>query len=173
MEDIKEILETVVLEKLPEAGEGSSTDDIVWLESSDREKSRFGEQYDKRDTLYAHLLDTYIHTYESKSRWNKWYKLAFFSLSLAAFVGVIGLSLTALIIVALHAKDESTVTNIAVVISSMAGIISSIVVLPKIIAKHLFPMDEDEKMIEMVKHMQLNDSRIRSVLRVSRRSKKQ
>lgn len=39
------------------------------------------------------------------------------------------------------------------------------IVLPKIIAKHLFPTNEDEQMIELVKNMQVNDSNIRDALK--------
>ena len=39
-----------------------------------------------------------------------------------------------------------------------------IIVLPKIIAEHLFPVDEEQNMLEMVKKMQENDANIRDVL---------
>lgn len=50
------------------------------------------------------------------------------------------------------------------VLSILGGLgttISAIMVIPKIIAKHLFPYDEDANMISMVEKMQVNDNFIR------------
>ena len=76
------------------------------------------------------------------------------------FGGIVVVSLIALITIA--RKETTSLSDVAVVLSSMAGIISAIIILPKIIAEHLFPTNEDEHMIEMVKNMQVNDSKIRS-----------
>ena len=47
---------------------------------------------------------------------------------------------------------------------SVAGMVSSLIIIPKIIAEHLFPVDEESNMLDMVKSMQENDSRIRKIL---------
>lgn len=47
---------------------------------------------------------------------------------------------------------------------NIGGIISALVILPKIIAQHLFPTDEERNMLKMVRNMQDNDSKIRNVL---------
>lgn len=66
----------------------------------------------------------------------------------------------AIIIVA--QKDDPGLYDLGTIIGSVAGIISSLVVLPKIIAEHLFPTDEDRNMNEILKSMQENDSAIRN-----------
>ena len=119
------------------------------------------KQYDARDVAYTDLLSDYIKSYNSKRRWNIWYKLAFFIISMLAFVVIIGGSITAIIIAALKISDAEVWSIIAVAISGVASTVSSIIVLPKIIANHLFPTDEDKNMIDMVKNMQRNDSGIR------------
>lgn len=119
------------------------------------------KQYDARDVAYTDLLLDYIKSYNSKRKWNTWYKLAFFIISMLAFAVIIGGSIVALIIAALKISDAAVWSVIAVAISGVASTISSIIVLPKIIANHLFPTEEDKNMIDMVKNMQRNDSGIR------------
>lgn len=130
------------------------------LKTSEKESSKYGKQYDRRDRLYSDLLHNYIRSNKSKSNWNKWYKLAFFIVSLASFVGILVVSLYVLIMIAINGGNS--VSDVAVVIGGTSGVISSIIVLPKIIAVHLFPTNEDANMINMVQNMQKNDSGIRN-----------
>ena len=123
------------------------------------------KQYDARDAAYTELLSDYIKSYNSKRKWNTWFKLAFFIVSMAVFIVIIGGSIAALIIASLNVADAEVWSVIAISISGVAATISSIIVLPKIIAKHLFPLDEDKNMIGMVKNMQSNDSGIRDAVK--------
>lgn len=59
-------------------------------------------------------------------------------------------------------KDDPGIYDAGAIIGSVAGIVSSLIVLPKIIAEHLFPTDEDRNMNEFLKSMQENDSAIRN-----------
>ena len=63
--------------------------------------------------------------------------------------------------VVLAFKAEIGAPEISLIAGCTAGMLSSVIVLPKIIAEHLFPTNEDEHMIEMVKNMQMNDAKIR------------
>lgn len=131
------------------------------LESSEKNNAEDNDpQYTIRNKLYSDLLEQYIEEYKSKSHWKKWYKLAFFIAVLCCFIGIIGASLYAIIIVA--KKEAPGIYDIGAVIGSVAGIVSSLVVLPKIIAEHLFPTDEDRNMNEILKSMQENDAAIRN-----------
>lgn len=122
--------------------------------------SVYGKQYDKRDYLYSKLLANYIEAYDKKSQHNKVYKAIFFGVILFIFIGLIVTSVVILFLIA--RKSTTSVADVALVVSGIAGIISAIIALPKIIAEHLFPTNEDENMIDMVKSMQQNDSSIRS-----------
>ena len=152
-----------ILEDLSENSQKIAAKDEDLLEASKKEESECGPQYDRRDRLYADLLESYIKVYESKCAWNKWFKLAFFVMSILIFSGIVVVSLASLWITA--SKKAIGPSDVAVVVSGMAGIISAIIVLPRIIAEHLFPTNEDENMIGMVKNMQVNDSKIRSFYR--------
>lgn len=143
------------------SGERIKANDDDLIESSDKSSLEKNDpEYVRRNELYSNLLEKYIEAYESKSKWKKWYKLAFFIAVLCCFMGIIGASLYAIIIVA--QKESPGPYDIGAVIGSVAGIVSSLVVLPKIIAEHLFPTDEDKNMNDILKSMQANDSAIRN-----------
>ena len=144
--------------------EKSSNDDML-LSTSTKESKKEKLQYEHRDLMYTSLLQEYIRVYTKKSSCNKKYKLAFFIIAMSAFSLIITVSLISLVIVATKIDSANILSSALVAISSASGIISSIVVLPKIIAKHLFPTDEDKNMIDMVKNMQDNDSGIRDYLK--------
>lgn len=116
--------------------------------------------YKRRDDLYSDLLDNYIASYKSKTARNKVYKLIFYIVTMFSFVALIGGAVTALIIAA--CSDAEIGGKITIAVGSIATVLSTIIVLPKIIAVHLFPTCEDKDMIELVKNMQENDSSIRS-----------
>ncbi len=122
--------------------------------------SIYGEQYDRRDELYADLLEQYIGTNKEKAKNNKTYKCVFFWITMVAFALLIIVPLLLFVIVA--CRDKHTYTHFAIVIGGVGSIASSIIILPRIIAEHLFPTNEDENMIGMVKNMQVNDSQIRT-----------
>lgn len=134
------------------------------LNEAQRQRIRdYGKGHEQRDVLYAELLQQYIEINKSKAEWNKWYKLFFFVVTLAILVALVIVPMV--IYWNISRKCCVNSADVAVVIGCTAGIISSIIVLPKIIAQHLFPTNEDEHMIGIVKNMQLNDSQIRDVNR--------
>lgn len=148
-----------VLQAEPEESPPKSSQDGSLIESASQE-SPYGEHYDARDKLYTEMLQHYLVVHDSKFRWNTWYKLAFFIVTMLAFAVMIAAPMISLIIIA-H-RGNASMSDVALVASGVVGIISAIIVLPKIIAEHLFPKDENKHMIGMVQSMQKNDAQIRT-----------
>ncbi len=120
------------------------------------------EQYENRNKLYTQLLGIYIDNYKHKEKTKGIYKLIFYIVTLLLFVGIIGCGLYGIII--LSVKGDGNLANVGIAIVNIAGIISSLIIIPKIIAEHLFPTNEESNMLEMVKNMQNNDTSIRNIL---------
>ena len=78
------------------------------------------------------------------------------------FIGIIVSGIAGIILLSIY--GDGSLVNAGVAIANIAGIISTLFILPKIIAEHLFPTNEESNMLEMVKNMQNNDSEIRNVL---------
>lgn len=133
--------------------------DITLMKSIEKAKD---PEYEKRNELYTSLLSQYIDTYCEKAKAKSFYKAWFFWIVMGAFILINALCLLSIVIISL--KSDVTVQDLGIVISSSSGIFSSLIIIPKIIAEHLFPKDEDVNMIGMVKNMQLNDTGIRNVL---------
>ena len=140
----------------------SSSDSVEGdpLENHLIQESKYGEQYDNRDALYTELLDHYIIATKSKNQINKFYKKVFFWVVVVAFAVIVLTPIAATFIVLFKGFTETSA--IVALVGSAAGAIPAVIVLPKIIAQHLFPTDEDKNMIDLVKSMQENDSGIRS-----------
>lgn len=118
------------------------------------------KDYENRNELYTKLLDHCIRSYKSKDKWKCWYKLFFYIIMMLCFVFIIVFSLISINHIAL--KVSTNLSDLGVIVGGVAGILSSILLIPKIIAEHLFPDNEDANLIGMVKNMQLNDSAIRN-----------
>lgn len=135
----------------------TTADDINMLQTV---KTQSGDRgYILRDILYTDLLEIYIDIYSKNSSHKKWYKLFFFIVVIGAFIAIITTSIVAMFMI--MNMDKSTAQIVATAIASLGSMLSALIVLPKIIAKHLFPKDEESHILEMVKNMQLNDSNIR------------
>ena len=120
----------------------------------------FRKEYADRDKLYTKLLDCYIEFYCGKSKRNKCYKKTFFYSILGTFLLIILATMTFITILAL--RGDTTIEDIGIVASGAAGMVSALIILPKIIAEHLFPKDEDKNMIGLVEKLQVNDTSIRT-----------
>jgi len=132
-------------------------DDYTLISSVYKEYS--DPEYRMRNSLYSYLLNEYINDYSAKNRRKKAYKLIFFIATMLVFLALVVCPIIAILVVA--SRRYINYGDITVIIGSVTGIVSAIIVLPKIIAEHLFPINEETHLIEMVKNMQLNDSAIR------------
>ncbi len=128
------------------------------------------EEYNKRNGLYTELLKNYITRYNAKERMKAVYKGIFFGVIMVLFVAIVSCGLAGLILLSQHGNGG--MENIGIAIADIAGIVSSLVVLPRIIAEHLFPVDEESNMIGMVRNMQENDANIRNIIYDKKKRKK-
>lgn len=62
-------------------------------------------------------------------------------------------------------KKNMDISAAFTALGSAGSLVTALAIIPKIIAEHLFPADEDKDMISLVKNMQLNDSEIRKRLK--------
>ena len=118
------------------------------------------QEYTKRDMQYTKLLDIYINSYTQQSKAKAVYKGIFFTVTMLCLIGLIGGSLYA--VIHLVCKGNATLADVGAVLGCIAGAISALIILPQIIAEHLFPRDDAQNILTMVKNMQDNDSSIRA-----------
>lgn len=119
-------------------------------------------EYDSRNRLYTQLLETYIANYKQKEKTKGIYKCIFFIVTTLLFVGIVVCGIVGIVLLSVY--GDGSLANVGIAIANIAGIISTLIVLPKIIAEHLFPTNEESNMLEMVRNMQDNDTNIRNML---------
>lgn len=102
----------------------------------------------KREGIYNDLIDAYKSHYETKSKHNRGLKIAFFCIimSLIALL-IIGLIILCIFVVC---KWENSSQAIAVIITSVGTILSTIIALPTIICNYLFHKKEDKDLLDFI-----------------------
>ena len=116
-----------------------------------------------RTKLLTDLLQNYVDFYHSRAKQSKKLRDDFYNMSIAllAFLAIC----FPVAILALLWLGKITDTNAAIgLISAAAGIVTSIIVLPKTIAEYLFSTEEDSKNADIVKEIIKSDLEIRNKL---------
>jgi hypothetical protein len=103
---------------------------------------------DKQNEQFTQIVETYREYYKKKSNGNLTYKKIFFFTILAASVLVIfGF---AALCVALAARGTPLKDALPLLGGGTAALLTSFIVLPQIVATHLFPVGEDQILIDLI-----------------------
>ncbi len=121
------------------------------------------DEVNDRNKTLTNLLNEFFTDYKNsqdtiKERSEMFYKLALFIL-----VGVICVNI-GLVFIATFGDIESVAGVIALYVYSALTSATSIMTIPIIIAKHLFPTDRDARIIEILKSVITNDCQIREII---------
>ena len=113
-----------------------------------------------RDIKYTVLLDKYVEQFPKDHDFYYCMKKSFFWVVLVTFVVLIFGSVALLIVAATRPNME--LENVIIyAVSAMGSIISSIIVIPQIIAKHLFPEKRENEILDLIKTLISDDCEIR------------
>ena len=110
----------------------------------------------KREGIYNDLIDAYKTHYETKSKHNRGLKIAFFCviMSLIAFL-VVGLVILCIFIVD---KWENSSQSLAVIITSVGTILSTIIAFPTITCNYFFHKKEDKDLLDFLVELNKKDA---------------
>lgn len=95
-------------------------------------------QSEVRDKKYTQLVDEII----KDNRSTQVYKSIFFAIVCLILVAVSVCGIVSIVIIA--GKEDISWADFGVAISGLGGVLSSIIALPQIIAKHLFPENSEQ-----------------------------
>ena len=103
---------------------------------------------DRQNELFTQILAAYKEYFKTKSSGNLTYKKIFFYVILS-ILGVIILAfvVTGILLAFRGAAWKETMPLLA---SGVATLLTSLIILPKIIATHLFPVGEDQILIDLI-----------------------
>jgi len=111
------------------------------------------KEIQNRNTKITQLVDSLVSDLTESRGHRRCYRMWFFAISMFVFVAVLVISAIAII----GSNDE-----IAVVIGGFATILSTVIALPLLIGKNLFPEKDDDKAIELIKEASSGDMTLRS-----------
>ena len=129
------------------------------VEADDFLKSSDKEAVNKHNDYYSSFLKEYVCNYKQKNKNQKIMKWAFFILIMILMIAIVTIPLICLFV--LVNKNNFNTYNLTAILSALAGAITSFIILPKIIAKHLFPSKEDDKTDTIFKSMIDYDNSLR------------
>ena len=137
------------------------------FENQDTEHSGYKElkedpMYDseglkKRSDYYSDLYKAYVEYYENKCNQNLKLKNKFFRNFMAFLAWIIVIIPAFVIVIIVTKKGVGSAEVICAVSGSAATIVTSIIVIPKIIAKYLFSTKEDKVISDLLKDIQTHD----------------
>lgn len=115
---------------------------------------------EERDEIYTKLLNKYIEEYDRNRKQRRKMKNVFFGFTIAIFVLLIVGLITLLIVMSVN-KTLSVTVGAILSATAFASIITALITLPTIVAKHLFPENMDCDIVDIVGKMIQNDCEIR------------
>ena len=112
---------------------------------------RYTLESERRDIYYSALVKDIV----KYNRCNQIYKFFFFLIVCGAFFYIL-ITCTTVMINISQLKDI-TYAGMGVALSGFGGILSAVIVLPSIIAKHLFPEDSEKSKYDFIRDNQKFD----------------
>ena len=104
-----------------------------------------------QEEQYTHILESFGDYYEKKSERNHFFKAVFFFVILVLLVLVIaGFAVTCILLVLKKNPNPDWTLTVPVAASGTATLLGALIVLPEVIAKHLFPTDEDRVIVDLI-----------------------
>lgn len=119
------------------------------------EDSNQTREQKKRDEQITRLLTEYVDAYHEKAKTNQSFKGILFTVSIILFSCLV--SICILYILITMVRDRASVTDAVSLVAVCVTMIGSIAFLLEIIAKHIFPENEEKNITEIVKAIQNND----------------
>ena len=150
----------------PNESLGSEDDNLIASANSENDDT----EYKVRNVLYSNILYEFIEEHKSKSKSKRCYKFVFFVVTMVIFLALVAAPIIIMFIVVTKEGEPNSdlIGGVASIIGSAIGIVTAVIVLPKIIAEHLFPTNEETYLIELIKNMQSNDLMNRESSRLER-----
>ena len=129
------------------------------LQNDDRRRMK------ERNKKYSEVLDAYVSN-TKKVLWIKLvFRVIFLLVSMGALVGIFVVFCAVLWWAANGKIEAGYLETVVTIISSMAAMMTVFIVLPKIMTKYLFDVEEEKNIYNIVKQIQDYDQVIRENLR--------
>ncbi len=117
--------------------------------------AKMNRPLDKRDEVYTQLVGAYKDYYKDKSKVNIELRKCFLWLSFSLLFVLVG-GCVAIGIIGCYSLN-GVIAILVPIVTSVASITTSVLVLPRIIGKYLFPPEEDKEIKDLIKGFKDSD----------------
>lgn len=122
--------------------------------------SEHGKSMNEHSREYTKLLEEYIKNSKKTSKQKKLFKNVFFWVAIGTLFFSFFLFAGMCIYFSLQDFLKIQIEDLSGLISSLVGLLSLYIIIPKIIAEYLFNVKEDKHMAKIVKSVQKYDSKV-------------
>lgn len=150
LRDLQQPIQEIMKLELP--GSYSKPDETGENEDSERELKKYRA---KRDAGFTTLVDQFVDNYADKYKQNKRFKAIFYFWVMILFTILTLLPLIIVILAACGLLGQWEV--VTAFIASLGSTITTVIVIPKIIAQYLFSLKEDETIVKIVSELHSGD----------------
>jgi hypothetical protein len=112
-----------------------------------------------RNRVFTDFIEKFVIDYERRAKQQRVFRCWFFCIVVVVFIILNVLSSCSVYIIA--QKANVSISDVVAAVSAFGTILSSLIVLPKIIAEHLFPKAEQDKSIELFSKVLEEDQKVR------------
>lgn len=112
-----------------------------------------------RSKHYNKYINLSLNVYRAKQKSQLIMKWLFFGIVL--FLLILLIIGTIISMVAISNKESVSLYDISLIITAVAGVITAFIVLPKVIAKNLFPQSDEDNSKDVFKYVMENDLKLR------------
>ena len=118
------------------------------------------ENIHQRNNYITGVVREFESVYRKTNAQRESYRGTFFWVTMVLLVVLI-LACVSVAFISVASLSENTIGSAAAIVASLATIIATVITLPQIIAKHLFPENERDKSIEMINAILQSDLEMR------------
>ena len=119
-----------------------------------------------RGKLFTTFIENFVGESKRRATQQRIFRIVFFCAVLLTFFTLNVLSV--MVIYEVSLKIESSYTDAAAVAAALGTVISTLIILPKIIAVHLFPSTEQDKSIELFTKVLEEDRKMREMYKINK-----
>ena len=119
-----------------------------------------------RGKLFTTFIENFVGESKKRATQQRIFRITFFCAVLLTFFALNVLSV--LVILEVSRKTYMSYGDIAAVAAALGTVISTLIILPKIIAVHLFPSSEQDKSIELFTKVLEEDRKMREMYKISK-----
>lgn len=135
------------------------------IEDDDQFNAESQKQILERDKHYSELLNHFVEITKKRNESKEKYKWYYFKIIMGLLILLNFAVVVTIFVILIKCDSSQIISSIPVLITAIAGFVTSIVAIPLSITKYLFSTKEDRYITDIISHTQEHDLSSRRILK--------